>query len=330
MPRLMTSVATRTWILPARNFSRALSRAPCGRSACMTSTLTPAFLRSLHTSSTRCLVRQKTSTRSGANLSRSASSSWVFWPWVTGHRCSSTVSAVSPVRAISTVTGSVRSASMVDLIDGGIVAEKSSVWCADGSSCMMRRMLGQKPMSSMRSASSSTRVSTCERLTWLCSIRSSRRPGVATSMSQPRSSSAICLSNLVPPTTMVARWPVWAHTTLATLSICCASSRVGVTTRAKGPRRLFVARSVPSSPAMRCSVGSVNAAVLPVPVWAEATTSRPSSTRGMAPAWTGVGSVKPSASTPASICSLRPSLPNSLSIPASMPYTQVAGASARE
>ena len=38
-------------------------------------------------------------------------------------------------------------------------------------------------------------------------------------------------------------------------------------------------------------IGRTNAAVLPVPVWAPARTSRPARTRGIASAWTGVGSV---------------------------------------
>ncbi len=38
--------------------------------------------------------------------------------------------------------------SMVEVIDGGSVAEKSSVWCSDGSVFMIRRTLGQNPISS--------------------------------------------------------------------------------------------------------------------------------------------------------------------------------------
>ena len=46
-----------------------------------------------------------------------------------------------------------------------------------------------------------------------------------------------------------------------------------------------------SSPrAMRWSIGSANAAVLPVPVAACPSTSRPASRTGMASRWTGVGS----------------------------------------
>ncbi len=41
----------------------------------------------------------------------------------------------------------------------------------------------------------------------------------------------------------------------------------------------------------RWSIGRTNAAVLPVPVWAPARTSRPARTSGIAWAWTGVGSV---------------------------------------
>ena len=38
-------------------------------------------------------------------------------------------------------------------------------------------------------------------------------------------------------------------------------------------------------------IGSTNAAVLPVPVWAPASRSRPARTSGIASRWTGVGSV---------------------------------------
>ena len=41
--------------------------------------------------------------------------------------------------------------------------------------------------------------------------------------------------------------------------------------------------------ASRSSDGSMNAAVLPVPVWAMPSRSRPVSTVGMACAWIGVG-----------------------------------------
>ena len=49
----------------------------------------------------------------------------------------------------------------------------------------MRLISGRKPMSSIRSASSSTRISTRERLTVFCSKWSRSRPGVAIRISTP-------------------------------------------------------------------------------------------------------------------------------------------------
>ena len=86
----------------------------------------------------------------------------------------------------------------------------------------------------MRSASSSTSTCTWLRSTILRSMRSMRRPGVATRRSQPRARSAIWRSKRAPPITITERWPVCWQTTVVTFSICCASSRVGVTTSASG------------------------------------------------------------------------------------------------
>ncbi len=64
---------------------------------------------------------------------------------------------------------------------------------------------------------------------------------------------------------------------------CSASSRVGVNTSA---------RSVPGGPdSNRCKMGSMKAAVFPVPVCADPIRSRPSSAMGIASCWTGVGSI---------------------------------------
>ena len=49
------------------------------------------------------------------------------------------------------------------------------------------------------------------------------------------------------------------------------------------------ARSAARGGLSSCSSGSTKAAVLPVPVWAPASRSRPLSTGGMAAAWIGVG-----------------------------------------
>jgi uncharacterized protein len=49
--------------------------------------------------------------------------------------------------------------------------------------------------------------------------------------------------------------------------------------------------------ARRCRIGSAKAAVLPVPVCAQPSTSRPASTAGIASRWIGVGVVKPASRT---------------------------------
>jgi hypothetical protein len=64
-----------------------------------------------------------------------------------------------------------------------------------------------------------------------------------------------------------------------------ASSRVGAITSERGMRAL-------ERPAASLSIiGRVKAAVLPVPVWAMPSTSRPASATGMACSWIGVGVV---------------------------------------
>ena len=75
--------------------------------------------------------------------------------------------------------------------------------------------------------------------------------------------------------------------------ICAASSRVGARMSARGQPLLGRRGSLASC----CSSGSVNAAVLPVPVCALPIRSRPSSRWGMHSAWIGVGSQYPWAPT---------------------------------
>ena len=65
-------------------------------------------------------------------------------------------------------------------------------------------------------------------------------------------------------------------------------------------RATISSRAARDASVMFCRTGSAKAQVLPVPVCAEATTSRPERMSGIASACTGVGVVKPRASTPAS------------------------------
>ncbi|SLB29586.1 Uncharacterised protein [Mycobacteroides abscessus subsp. abscessus] len=65
------------------------------------------------------------------------------------------------------------------------VAEKRRRCPSCGVDERMRVTTGRKPRSAMWSASSSTVISTASRLTNFCFMRSSRRPGQATTMSTP-------------------------------------------------------------------------------------------------------------------------------------------------
>ena len=93
-----------------------------------------------------------------------------------------------------------------------------------------------------------------------------------------------------PPKTAAAERGVWTVSAFACSSICAASSRVGVRMRARVTPRFLPIRWL--------RIGSRKAAVLPLPVMAQASTSRPSMAGGMASAWIGVGRVKPISRTP--------------------------------
>ena len=110
-----------------------------------------------------------------------------------------------------------------------------------------------------------------------CPTKSFNRPGVAMRISTPRRSCSTCGFWFTPPK-MTAERSGRSRPYCPKFSwIWIANSRVGVRMSARIgcplPRagRLF----------NRWSIGSANAAVLPVPVWAQPSTSRPASTSGM-------------------------------------------------
>jgi hypothetical protein len=127
-----------------------------------------------------------------------------------------------------------------------------------------------KPMSSMRSASSSTSQRVSLRRSLRSSTRSLRRPGVAMTTSTPLAIFWICAS--------AKRRRGRARSTAAlpaslcsTSSICTASSRVG----ARISARVVIGDGRPVSSAMPARIGRPKAAVLPEPVWAMPMMSRP-------------------------------------------------------
>ena len=100
-------------------------------------------------------------------------------------------------------------------------------------------------MSSIRSASSRTNVSTVRSCTSPCDIRSRRRPGVATRMSIPRRRACDCGPWLTPPKTMACLRAVCLPYAPKLSAIWEASSRVGVSTRTRMGRRPVPFQGVP-------------------------------------------------------------------------------------
>ena len=170
------------------------------------------------------------------------------------------------------------------------MAENKRVWRCAGMRLMMRCRSGKNPISSIRSASSSTKIWTCERSAVLEPRWSSKRPGVAIKISTPARRVMAWGLISTPPKTTAVRKSVCLAYKLALSATWSLNSRVGVRIRARMGWRAgdVLALELGNNFWM---IGSVNAAVFPVPVWAAPITSRPSKTIGMAFAWMGVACV---------------------------------------
>ena len=158
----------------------------------------------------------------------------------------------------------------------------------------------------MWSASSSTAISTASRTAALRVIRSMSRPGVATMTSTPLRSSEICGPIAAPPNTTPTRRFSARATDSSSSATWRASSRVGTSTRPRG----CSAWRVEFDRLSRVSIGSPNASVLPEPVWARPSTSRPASASATVRAWIGDGTVMPRVASMVTIDSGSPSSPN--------------------
>ena len=235
--------------------------------------------------STSVRVRQNTSAASGVSMSRMRPSaaglcarSTTYARWVINAGRSALVVPPTVMR-----TGSSRKRLAMPAMRGGIVAENNTVWRSLGSEPRIVSMSSAKPMSSISSASSSTTVripstSSERRPRW-----SRTRPGVPTTTWTPRSSDCSCRKIGCPPYTGTTLTPSLRPYLKIASETCIASSRVGTRTRA-------VAVGRPRPIVSECSNGRANAAVLPVPVAACPTRSRPSTRCGIVSRWTGVGS----------------------------------------
>ncbi|MCA9553176.1 MAG: GAF domain-containing protein, partial [Myxococcales bacterium] len=105
----------------------------------------------------------------------------------------------------STRTGSCSSRWARATMSSGMVALNRSDCRFFGRASMILRTSRMKPMSSMRSASSRTKISTRERSACPWPMRSRRRPGVATRISTPRRSACTCGFWPTPPKITVCR-----------------------------------------------------------------------------------------------------------------------------
>ena len=157
-------------------------------------------------------------------------------------------------------------------------------------------MSGRNPSSSIRSASSSTAKATSDSFSSPRPIRSITRPGVPTTTCAPRLILSTCGPIGRPPTitTVFTRPP---ESFFISWETCSASSRVGARIRPWMTRR---------SRSSFSSIGSVKAAVLPVPVRAWPLQSRPASASGRNAAWILLGRSNPISSSVSRVSSLSP------------------------
>ena len=157
----------------------------------------------------RCFVRVKTNAR-GMLLSRKISvSSARLSACSTKSTFCSILPEIEAAGVISTLAGSLSMVEARSAISADIVAEKNSVCLFLGSVATMRCTSRTKPMSSMRSASSSTSTSTQSKRRCFLLCKSSRRPGVATKISGILRSALICGCAATPPRTTVLRSFRW-------------------------------------------------------------------------------------------------------------------------
>ena len=147
-----------------------------------------------------------------------------------------------------------------------MVAEKSSVLRSpDSMPSKISFMLSENPMFNISSASSRTTFFTLSSFAAPRFIRSMSRPGVATITWAPCLSECIWFCIDVPPYTgTTLSPPIYLPKSFRSSEICRHSSRVGDRMSACVER---------SDGSIFCNTGIPYAAVLPVPVWARATTS---------------------------------------------------------
>ncbi|CDC31028.1 unknown [Faecalibacterium sp. CAG:82] len=207
MPRAAISVATSTFVLPALKPSSAATRADWLLLPWMAAAGIPCLLRSLAILSAPCLVRLNTSalTTGGFRFLMSQGSRNFLLPFSTKYRLWSMRSTVLETGSTLTNTGSCRMPAASCSISLGMVALNMRFWRCLGSLAITFFTSWTKPMSSIRSASSSTKISMFERSTSPCPTRSFNRPGQAMRISTPFLMASTCGAWPTPPKMTVAR-----------------------------------------------------------------------------------------------------------------------------
>mmetsp|Transcript_43112 Transcript_43112/g.126763 ORF Transcript_43112/g.126763 Transcript_43112/m.126763 type:complete len:442 (-) Transcript_43112:40-1365(-) len=301
-PRAATSVATRTCARPLLMDASIESRRPCvmspWRAAVWSFVLSRTSCAIMSTSRFRLANTIEWHTRepSASPMDLSSSDSASSLASVVLCICTFCVmSELATRRSTSPTlirTGSSRKSFASCRTSFGHVAENMRVWRdvsgPAGSASTTSRSCGSKPMSSIRSASSSTRKRTPLSSSVWSRMKSVSRPGVATTRSSRRPRRVICRCCMWrgwPPKRHMVDAPNAFASGFASASICCASSRVGAITTASGPtapgfdRRATIASH---------SSGMRKPIVLPEPVCAIPIRSRPTSEMGRDCAWMGV------------------------------------------
>mmetsp|Transcript_3049 Transcript_3049/g.7875 ORF Transcript_3049/g.7875 Transcript_3049/m.7875 type:complete len:216 (-) Transcript_3049:510-1157(-) len=201
-PRAATSVATRRDASLSRNALKARVRSACDLSPCSETQGKPRLLSMPSTRAASLLYRQKTMVRAPwewfSLRRRRRLGSFSRWESSTMTFCDTLVVAVGPSESslpmVTRTTSSPprRNSSASERMATGQVAENMSV-CTFGPRAppsrtwlAMARTSFSKPMSNIRSASSSTNNLTRFIASAFSSARSSRRPGVATTMEARR------------------------------------------------------------------------------------------------------------------------------------------------
>ena len=206
MPRAAKSVATTTRIRDALKSSKTWVRLPWLSWPCKGSASIPA-LRSLSaTISAEYFVATNTKARLQPECCNKCRKSWVrtrgstaIARWV--------MSGAEPAWGNTLMRNGVCNRLCARALTAGAkVAEKNRFWRLEGSNATTRCSSSLKPASSMRSASSNTRVRTAPKAKALWSTKSNSLPGVATTISVPRRKPIICgLIDTPPNTTVILR-----------------------------------------------------------------------------------------------------------------------------